>query len=64
MGLYDSTNCIPIDLEIKGSEKKNKEIESFINYVKENDIDVNNLIFIFDRAYFSYDLINFLIEKN
>lgn len=63
MGLYDSTNCIPIELELKGFENKNKEINSFIDYIKQNNVDDNNLIFVLDRAYFSYDLINFLIDK-
>lgn len=63
MGLYDATNCIPIELELKGFENKNKEINSFIDYIKQNNVDNNNLIFVLDRAYFSYDLINFLIDK-
>lgn len=63
MGYYDCTNQIPIDLEIKGTEFNNKEIESFINYINKNNLDINNLILVFDRAYYSYDLINFLDTK-
>ena len=60
MGYYDSTNHIPIQLEIKGTEYKNKEIESFVNYIKVNDIKIENLILVFDRAYFSYEFIKVL----
>ena len=63
MGLYDATNCIPIELELKGFENKNKEINSFVDYIKQNNVDDSNLIYVLDRAYFSYDLINFLIDK-
>lgn len=54
---------MPIDLEIKGTEYNNKEIESFINYINKNKLDINNLILVLDRAYYSYDLINFLDSK-
>ena len=63
MGYFDCTNQIPIDLEIKGTEYNNKEIESFINYINKNKLDINNLILVLDRAYYSYDLINFLDSK-
>ena len=48
MGYYDSTNHIPIQLEIKGTEYKNKEIESFVNYIKTNNMQIENLILVFD----------------
>jgi len=57
------TNKIPIDIEFKGIESKNKEISSFVEYIKKNNFDVDNLILVFDRAYFSYDFINLLIEN-
>ena len=60
MGYYDSTNHIPIQLEIKGTEYKNKEIESFVNYIKTNNMQIENLILVFDRAYFSYEFIKIL----
>lgn len=63
MGYYDVTNKIPIDVQFKGQENKNKEIDSFINYINNNNFDVNNAIFVFDRAYFSYDFINYLNDK-
>lgn len=58
LGIYDSTNSIPIEIELKGFENKNKEIESFIKYINDNKLDEKNFIFVFDRAYFSYNLIN------
>ena len=64
LGIYDITNRIPIDIQLKGEENKNKEIESFIQYINKNNIDKDNIIFVFDRAYFSYDFINYLDKKN
>jgi len=64
LGIYDITNRIPIDIQLKGEENKNKEIESFIQYIDKNNIDKDNIIFVFDRAYFSYDFINYLDKKN
>ena len=43
--------------------KIKKLINSFVDYIKRNNVDDSNLIFVLDRAYFSYDLINFLIDK-
>lgn len=63
MGYYDCTNQIPIELEIKGTDYNNKEIQSLIDYLNKNDINIDNLILVLDRAYFSYDLINFLDNK-
>ena len=64
LGIYDSTNSIPIEIELKGFDNKNKEIEAFIKYINDNKLDEKNFIFVLDRAYFSYDLINFLNKKN
>lgn len=62
MGYYDCSNCIPIEIEIKGTEYKNCEIKSFIEFIKKNNFDSKNAILVFDRAYFSYDFINILNE--
>jgi len=64
MGYYDFTNKIPLELKLKGTENKNKEINSFIEDIKNNNFDANNIIFVFDRAYYSYDLINYLDKNN
>ena len=63
MGYYDCTNCIPVEIEIKGTDAKNKEIKSFIEYIKNNKFDSKNTILVFDRTYFCYDFINMLNEK-
>jgi hypothetical protein len=62
MGYYDATNHIPINLELKGIEYKNKEIKSFIEHLEKNNFDKEKVILVFDRAYFSYDFINKLNE--
>ena len=64
MGYYDVTNGIPIELTFKGKDYKNKEIESLIDKIKENNIDLTSIIFVLDRAYCSYELMNFLESKN
>ncbi len=48
LGIYDITNKIPVDIQLKGQENKNKEIESFIHYIDINKIDKDNIIFVFD----------------
>ncbi len=58
MGYYDATNRIPIDLELKDGDYKNKEIKSFIEYLEKKNFDKDKVILVFDRAYFSYDFIN------
>jgi len=63
MGYYDVTNCIPINIELKNYDTKNKEVESFITYITNNNLDMQNIIFVMDRAYFSYDLFEILNEK-
>lgn len=60
MGYFDFTNKIPVNVTFKGKENKNKEIKSFIEDIKNKNVDPNNVIFVFDRAYDSYDLYNFL----
>ena len=63
MGYYNVTKNIPIDIDFRGKENKNKEISSFIDYINKKKFDVNNIIFVFDRAYFSHDFIKFLNDK-
>lgn len=60
MGYFDFTNKIPVNITFKGSENKNKEIASFIDDVNKNNIPTDNIIFVFDRAYYSEDFINYL----
>jgi len=64
MGYYDVTNGIPIELTFKGKDFKNKEIESLIDKIKDNELNMSSVILVLDRAYGSYKLMNFLQEKN
>jgi hypothetical protein len=59
MGYYDINNDIPlcIDPIIDG---QNNEVKSLINGINNNKIKMDNIIFVCDRAYFSYNLMNFL----
>ena len=59
MGYFDSTIGLPIDLTFHGSENKNKEVFQFMQYLEKHDIQ--NAIYVLDRAYYSYKLINLLI---
>jgi len=62
MGFYNITHKIPLELKLKG--ERNTEIESFISILNDNKFDTEDIIFVFDRAYYSYDLINYLDSKN
>jgi hypothetical protein len=64
MGYYDFTNKIPVNIKLKGMEGKNREIKSFIDDIKNKDVSTNNVIFVFDRAYDSYDLFNYMDDNN
>ena len=50
MCLYDVTNGIPLLLDCKGKEKKNKEIECLCEYLQKEKID-KDVILVADRAY-------------
>jgi len=64
MGFYDVSNCIPIDIVLKDYNNKNKEIDGIIDYILKTDINLQKVIFVMDRAYFSYELIKLLNDKN
>lgn len=64
MGYYDFSNKIPVNIKFKGKENKNKEIKSFIDDLEKNNLPTNNIIFIFDRAYYSENFINYLDSNN
>lgn len=63
MGYYDITNDIPLDLTFEGTNKKNSELSTLINYLNEKNI-TNNCILILDRIYCKYDFIDYLIKNN
>ena len=64
MGYYNVSQHIPINIELKDHCDKNKEILSFKNYIENKDIDFSKMIFVMDRAYFSYNLFKLLNDKN
>jgi len=66
MGYYDITNSIPIDLKFGTIKDRNKETKKFKQYICDNkdSFDNNNVIFIADAGYFSYELLSFLINNN
>ena len=59
MGYYDFINKIPVNIKLKGIEGKNREIKSFIDDIKNKNVSTDNVIFVFDRAFDSYDLFNY-----
>ncbi len=62
MGYYDTVNDIPIDLTFNKPNNKNKEISQLKKYIEDNNI--SNVIIVADRAYFKYELFDFLHERN
>ena len=63
MGYYDVLNCIPLKID-PICNKKNCEIKSFIDMINDEKSNLDDFIFVCDRAYFSYDLIKLLNQKN
>ena len=65
MGYYLINDCIPIDITFCNEENKNKEILQSSKYITDNNlINYNNVVIVADRAYYSYELINFLNSHN
>jgi hypothetical protein len=64
MGFFDSLTGIPIDLQSFGKENKNNEIRCAVSYIKKHIKVFKNNIIVADRAYFSYDFLNFLIKND
>lgn len=64
MGYFNIDNCIPIDITFNGIESKNKEILQLKKYITEGNFKhTKNVVLVCDRAYFSHELINFLISQ-
>lgn len=62
MGFFDVENNIVIDLTINGNNTKNYEILQLTNYIIKNKL--KNVTLILDRAYSSYEFINFLFNND
>mgnify|MGYP000732890977 FL=1 len=72
MGFFDVTNDVPVELIFKGGTGgvgceggwgsggiKNKELDALKKYILDNKKYLGNVIFVLDRAYCSYEFINF-----
>jgi hypothetical protein len=65
MGFFNINECIPIDITFCNQENKNKEILQLKKYIYNDNLKhLNNIILVLDRAYYSFDLINFLDTHN
>ena len=65
MGYYNINECIPIDITFCNQENKNKEILQLKKYINSDNFkNLNNIVLVLDRAYFSYELFNFLNLHN
>lgn len=63
MCYFDITNGLPIEINLEGEKNKNNELHIFKKYISKSNIPKNSII-VLDRAYCSYDLIDFLIKNN
>ena len=63
MGYYDVTNDMPLEISIEGNNKKNNELFILRKYLKKNQFPLNSILLL-DRAYCSYDFINYLFKTN
>lgn len=61
MGFYDITNDIPLELNIEGIKNKNNELFLLKKYLKNSKIPLNSIL-VLDRAYCSYEFIDYLIK--
>ena len=65
MGFYNINECIPIDITFCNQDNKNKEILQLKKYISNDNLKhLNNVILVLDRAYYSYELVNFLDSHN
>jgi hypothetical protein len=64
MGYFDIKNRIPIDLTCYGSGNRNQEILMFKKYIIKNKNKFENVVFICDRFYYSFQLIKFLDDND
>ena len=60
LGLYDIFNCVPLDLTSFGADLRNNEISAFKQTITKHRDKFKNCIFVCDRLYHCYDLLDFL----
>ena len=64
MGYYNIKDKIPINLTCDGTQNRNNEVQMLIKSIKEKPKDYTNVVLIGDRAYFTYELLYFLVQNN
>lgn len=62
MGYYDITNDLPLELSLEGEKDKNNELFILKKYIKQSNLPKNSIL-VLDRAYCSYEFIDFLIKN-
>jgi hypothetical protein len=63
MGYFDVTNNIPIEISLEGEKNKNNELITLRKYIEKSNIPKKSIL-ILDRAYCSYDFIDYLINSD
>ena len=64
LGLFDITDNVPVDIKYFGVGNRNNEVALFIEYIRLNIDKFRNTIFIADRLYFNYALLEFLNDND
>ena len=64
LGIFDITKNIPIDIGYYGINSRNKEVKLFMEYIQTNISSFRNAIFIFDRLYYNFKLIEFFLDND
>lgn len=63
LGLFDISNCVPLDISSFGHGFRGKEVTALINTINENKDKFKNVIFICDRLYHHHELLHFLCSN-
>jgi hypothetical protein len=63
LGLFDINNGVPINISYYGPNYRNNEVNMFINEIKSNPSKYTDVIFVCDRLYYNFDLLDFLIKN-
>ena len=63
-GIFNVSYNIPLDINFYGCGNRNGEVKLFKKYVIDNIRKFKNVIFVADRLYFNYDLLDFLARHN
>jgi len=64
LGIFDISKNIPIDIGFYGANNRNNEVKKFKQYLLSNLDKFKTAIFVCDRLYFNYQLIEFFLEHN